>query len=271
MFEINPRSFFATAANRQIVATSQKGGTSCGSIVKVVSDCELVLTSLPNPEIVRKVMLSSDGILNNCQAGVCVLDLSSVDPETSRDIYSVARELDVDYADVPVSGGVKGAAEGTLTLMFGGERRVYSKVLPMLRCIGKKIIYTGAVGNGDAAKVVNNLLLGCNMAAISEALNLGRQLGLSLETMERIIFQSSGNSYAFSTKVKNFVMKDDYEGGFALNLAYKDMNLAVDASKSLSVPMPMTAAALQLYVMARGMDLGNKDISSVVRVWENRK
>ena len=112
-------------------------------------------------------MLSDDGVLANCRPGACVIDLSSVGPVTSRKIYAAAAAQGVQYADAPVSGGVGGARAGSLTIMFGGDKKTYETVRPLLEIIGGKLIYVGGIGNGDAVKLVNNLLLGCNMAAIA--------------------------------------------------------------------------------------------------------
>ncbi|MCD8346785.1 MAG: NAD(P)-dependent oxidoreductase [Lachnospiraceae bacterium] len=259
---------FDVSEKRRILF-AESGGLSCSLIADAVEKCQVVVTSLPNPAIVREVMLGKDGVLGKCMEGACVLDLSSVDPETSRDLSREAEKRGIDYADVPVSGGVRGAREASLTMMFGGKREVFDRVKPLLSQIGKKIIYTGSVGNGDAVKIVNNLLLGCNVAAIAEAITLGRQLGLTLDVMKEVICQSSGNSYAFEAKVDSFIGQDTYDGGFALSLARKDMNLAVKASEKKAMPLPVTTAALQVYTTAQRMGLGDKDISSVIKVWEN--
>ena len=196
------------------------------------------------------------------------MDLSSVGPSTSRKIYDIAKEQGIFYADAPVSGGVSGAANGTLTIMFGGDEKTWQKVQPVLKIIGKKLVYVGGIGSGDAIKIVNNLMLGCNMAAIAEALTLGRQLGLSLETMKEIISNSSGNSYAFTAKMDKFIIPEQFEGGFATDLQYKDLNLALEAGKDTLVPLPMTAAASQVFEASRSMGNGKMDMSSAIMVWE---
>ena len=126
----------------------------------------------------------------------------------------------------------------------------------------------GAAGRGAAIKMVNNLLLGCNMAALAEALVLGRRYGLPAETMRDVIGVSSGRSYAFEAKLEPFILAGKYDGGFAVDLQRKDLGLAMDAAREAAVPLPVTAAAVQVYETARAAGLGRKDISSLVTVWE---
>ena len=140
---------------------------------------------------------------------------------------------------------------------------------PVLDDLGKNIYHVGEVGGGDAIKMVNNLLLGCNMAALSEALTLGVKCGLSVETMKEVISVSSGRSYALDAKLEKFIMADQFTGGFAVDLQYKDLGLALEASRDERVPLPMTAAAVQVYEMARAKGQGREDMSSVVKVWED--
>lgn len=253
-------------AQRQ--AFSQGGGIACEELKDVVQETDVILASLPNSAIVEEIMLSENGVLNLCKPGCSVVDLSSVGPSTSRKIYEAAKTCGVHYADAPVSGGVGGAASGSLTIMFGGEEETWKKVHPVLEVIGNKLVYVGGTGSGDAIKLVNNLMLGCNMAAIAEAMALGKQLGLSLETMKDIIGSSSGNSYAFSAKMEKFIIPEQFEGGFATDLQYKDLNLALEAAKENRVPLPMTAVATQVFEASRSIGNGKRDMSSVVMVWD---
>lgn len=243
------------------------GGIGCADIAGAVRRADVILASLPNPAVVEEVMLSDSGVLANCRPGACVVDLSSVSPSTSRKIHAAATALGVQYADAPVSGGVGGARSGSLTVMFGGDEAAYERARPVLELLGKKLIYVGGVGSGDAMKLVNNLMLGCNMAAAAEALTLGKRLGLSWEAMKEIIQSSSGNSCVFSAKMDQFILPGEYEGGFATELQVKDLNLALDAAKEHRVPLPVAAAATQVFECSRCMGNGRKDISSVVQFW----
>lgn len=252
----------------QTESFSKSGGVGCESLGQAVKEAEVILASLPNSAIVEDIMLSKSGVLSQCKKGSCIVDLSSVGPATSRKIYDIAKKQGVSYADAPVSGGVMGAKKGTLTIMFGGDEETWQQVQSVLEVIGEKLVYVGGIGAGDAIKIVNNLMLGCNMAAIAEALTLGKQLGLSLETMKDIIGSSSGNSYAFTAKMDKFIIPAQFEGGFATDLQYKDLNLALEAGKETKVPLPMTAAATQIFEASRAMGNGKKDMSSAILLWE---
>lgn len=256
---------------QQIEEFSRRGGIGCNTLSEAVKEADVIFASLPNSAIVEHVMLGQEGVLASCRKDCCIVDLSSVGPVTSRKIYDIAGKQGVHYADAPVSGGVNGAAKATLTVMFGGDEETWSRVHPVLKYIGKNLIYAGDIGSGDAIKLVNNLLLGCNMAAIAEALALGRQLGLSLEIMQNIISSSSGNSYAFTAKMEPYIIPEQFEGGFATDLQYKDLMLALEAGRETMVPLPMTAVASQIFEASRSMGNGTKDMSSVVQVWERKK
>lgn len=255
-------------SSEQVNLFSQGGGHGCRTLSEAVKEAEVILMSLPNSVIVESIVLGNEGVLEYCREGCCIVDLSSVGPETSRNISHMAKQKGVLYADAPVSGGVAGAAAGTLTVMFGGEKEAWERVQEVLSIIGQKLVYVGGVGSGDAIKLVNNLMLGCNMAAMAEALTLGKQLGLSLETMKEIIGSSSGNSYVFTAKMDKFIIPEQFEGGFSTDLQYKDLNLALEAGKETFVPLPMTAAAAQVFEASRSMGNGKKDMSSAILVWE---
>jgi 2-hydroxymethylglutarate dehydrogenase len=244
------------------------GAKGCASPKEVAAQVETVLLSLPNSAIVSHVVGGEDGVVAGIKEGASIVDLSSVDPETTRKLAALAAGKGVSYMDAPVSGGVAGAAAGTLTIMVGGKASSVEKVTPILNQLGKKIVHVGDIGAGDAVKIVNNLLLGANMAALAEALVLGKKLGLEAATMSDIIGQGSGKSYVLDAKMEKFIMEGNFKPGFAVDLQYKDLGLALDAAKSTKMPLPMTSQALQLFEMARAKGFGNEDMSSVIKVWE---
>lgn len=239
----------------------------CKNVTEVAEESDIIFSSLPNGKIVQSIMEGEEGVLASCKTGSVIVDLSSVAPETSENLCQKAGEKGVCYLDSPVSGGVTGAQKGTLTLMVGGDREAYEAVLPELNCIGKNIFYIGKSGSGDAMKIVNNLLLGCNMAALAEALILGEKCGLDLKTMKEIISISSGRSYVSEAKLENFIMPESYEGGFAISLQHKDLSLALEAGKAVTMPLPMTSMAAQIYELAKAEGLSRKDISALVKMW----
>jgi len=244
------------------------GAHGCTSPREVAKRAEMTLLSLPNSAIVALVVAGEEGVFSGAEEGHTIIDLSSVDPKSTRSLAAEADKKGIDYMDAPVSGGVSGAEAGTLTIMLGARATSVEKVMSVLSLLGKKIVHVGDVGAGDAVKIVNNLLLGANMAALAEALVLGKKLGLEASTMSEIIGQGSGKSYVLEAKMEKFIMKGNFKPGFAVDLQYKDLGLAVDAAKEAKMPLPMTNQALQLFEMARAKGYGNEDMSSVIKVWE---
>ncbi len=232
------------------------------------ADSEVILMSLPNSQIVTNVVLGEDGILSKTKPGTVIVDLSSITPKAIRDIYKVTSSKGVEILDAPVSGGSVGAEAGTLSIMVGGKKELLYKVMPILEVIGNTIYHVGDVGAGDTMKLVNNLLLGTNMAATAEALALGVKAGLNPEVMFEVITNCSGNSYALKAKYPKFISEGNFKPGFMVDLQYKDLQLAVDTAKEMGIPLVMGNMAQQIYEIAKAEGLGQKDISSVVNLYE---
>lgn len=252
-----------------VEALAKEGAKRCDTVAELAESSEVIFASLPNGKIVESIMTGEAGVIASAKKGSCIVDLSSVAPETSVRMYELAKKKEIAYLDAPVSGGVAGAGAGTLTIMVGGDREAFEKISTELYCIGKNVFYIGKTGNGDAMKIVNNLMLGCNMAALAEALTLGEKCGLDLETMNRIVSISSGRSYAQEAKMEKFIMPGTFEGGFAVALQHKDLTLALETAKKEKMPLPMTAAASQVYGLAEAMEYGRQDISVVTKMWED--
>lgn len=236
---------------------------------QLAQEVDVVITMLPNGAIVEQVLLGEQGIFAGAKLGFTIIDMSSVAPTFTQKMAKLAFEQQIDYIDAPVSGGVKGAAEGTLTIMVGGEKELVERYQSLLEVMGKKIYHVGKVGDGDAVKIVNNLLLGVNMAAAAEAFVLGTKLGLDPKVLLEIISASSGNSYALAVKMPNFVFRGQFEAGFAIDLQYKDLELAIQTAKEAKVPMILTNVAQQVFEQARAAGLGREDISAVIKPLED--
>lgn len=244
------------------------GATAADSPAQAAAGSDIVLMSLPNAAIVTGVVTGKTGVLAGSHSGQMIIDLSSVTPEHTRKMAALARDKGVEYLDAPVSGGVAGAAAGTLTIMVGGDPAAFAACETILQVIGKKIYHVGAVGAGDALKLINNLMLGINMAGVAEALTLGVKAGLDPKTMLEVIGVSSGRSYAFEAKVPNFILKGNFAPGFAIDLQYKDMEMATQTAKELGVPLLLTNVAQQMYETAKASGLGRQDISAVTTMLE---
>ncbi|MGE4536276.1 MAG: NAD(P)-dependent oxidoreductase [Desulfovibrio sp.] len=244
------------------------GAQAAPSPKALAAGVEAVITMLPNAAIVEVTFGGETGLLAGARPELVFVDMSSVAPHTSRKMAALAKAKGAGYVDAPVSGGQSGAAAGTLTIMAGGTEADVARVLPLLTAMGKKVRRMGETGAGDAVKMVNNLLLGANMAALAEALVLGVKSGLAAETLYEVLRESSGSSYALTAKMPQFIMKRHFAPGFAVDLQYKDLELAVESAKAMALPLPMANAAQQVFELARAHGLGREDISSVIKVWE---
>ncbi|WP_371373208.1 NAD(P)-dependent oxidoreductase [Sporomusa aerivorans] len=245
-----------------------QGAAPCASPRELAAASTVIILMLPNAAIVESTLTGEQGVLAGGKAGQIIIDMSSVSAASTWKMAALAQAKGMAYVDAPVSGGVTGATAGTLTIMVGGETTAVQAVQPVLQKIGKKIYHVGGSGAGDSIKVVNNLLLGINMAAVAEALVLGVKSGLDPKVMLEIIKESSGRSYALEAKTANFILKNSFTAGFAIDLEYKDLDLAMETAKSLDMPLPVGAMAQQVFAMAKAKGLGKEDISAVIKVWE---
>lgn len=252
-----------------VVSIAAQGAISCQSPKDVAVRSDVIITMLPNGKIIDSTLTGENGLLAGGSKGQIIIDMSSVSAATTRQMAAYAADMGISYMDAPVSGGVVGATAGTLTIMVGGDIEVLEKTRPILDVLGKKIHHVGGVGSGDAMKVVNNLLLGISMAATAEALVLGVKAGLSPAVMLDIIKGSTGRNYAIEAKTENFILKNNFAAGFAVDLQYKDLELALETAKGLGAPLPMGAMAQQIFEMAKAKGLGRQDISAVIKVWED--
>lgn len=246
----------------------EMGACSAATPKELAAGADVVITMLPNFGVVQSVLGGADGVLAGIRESAVIIDMSTVAPNQTRRMAALAKEKGVSYLDAPVSGGVGGAAKGALTIMVGGPAAVIDQVMGIFNVLGKKVYRVGDVGAGDTIKLVNNLLLGVNMAAVAEAMVVGVKAGLDPQVLLEIISSSSGNSYALETKMPNFVMKGNFEPGFAINLQFKDLELATQTGKDLGVPLFLTNLTQQIFEQARAVGLGGEDISAVIKVWE---
>jgi len=245
-----------------------QGAQGAANLKEAASGKDIILMSLPNAAIVENVLLQEAGLFAGSHQGQIIIDLSSVTPGHTQKMARLAATKGVHYLDAPVSGGVAGASAGTLTIMVGGEAAVLEDCRELLNVIGKKIYHVGPVGAGDTMKLVNNLLLGINMVAVTEAFALGAKAGLDPATMLEVISVSSGRSYALEAKVPGFILPGSFEPGFAIDLQHKDLAMAIQTAAELGMPLKVGNAAQAIYEEAQVKGLGRKDISAVITLLE---
>ncbi len=232
---------------------------------------DILITMLPASVHVRKVYLGEEGVLASVDPDVLLIDSSTIDPQTSREVAAAAQKQGNSMLDAPVSGGTGGAKAGTLTFMVGGEQTAFDKARPILEQMGKNIVYCGGAGNGQVAKVANNMLLGISMIGAAEAMSLGVSLGMDPKVLAGIINTSSGRCW--STEVYNpwpgvvesAPASKGYAGGFGSDLMLKDLGLATEAARNAKVPVVMGATAQQLYQTFSSQGNGHLDFSGIIQ------
>jgi 3-hydroxyisobutyrate dehydrogenase len=250
----------------EVVALGAKKAKSSAEVAKGV---EVVITMLPADDEVKAVYLGPGGVLEGAKPGTVLIDMSSIAPHTSKVVAEEARKKGVKFLDAPVSGGTVGAEKATLTIMVGGDKALLDEHMEILQVMGKTIHHVGDVGMGETVKMVNQMLVGINLAGIVEALIVGTKLGVKPEVLYKVIRASSGNSFMLDSRVPNYIFSGNFtQPGFAVDLLRKDLGLALESGKVNKIPLFMTGQAYQYFTRATAEGLGKKDMSAVIELLE---
>jgi 3-hydroxyisobutyrate dehydrogenase len=255
----------------QVLALTASGGQAAASGKAAASGVEIVITMLPAGQHVRDVYLGSEGVLAAAGAGALLIDSSTIDVATARDMAAAADKRGLAMLDAPVSGGVGGAQAGTLTFMVGGGDEALARAKPILETMGKTIVHAGGAGNGQAAKICNNMILGVSMIAVSEAFVLAEKLGLDAQKLYDISSKSSGQCWSMTTycpvpgPVPTSPANRDYKAGFTAAMMLKDLKLAQDAARAAGADTPLGADAAKIYADFVETGEGPRDFSGVIR------
>ena len=255
----------------QMDALTASGGTAASSVKAAASGAEIVITMLPAGQHVREVYLGADGVLSAAGSDTLLIDSSTIDVETARAVAAAAEKKGLPMLDAPVSGGVGGAQAGTLTFMVGGSDAAFERGKPILEKMGKTIVHAGGAGNGQAAKICNNMILGVSMIAVSEAFVLAEKLGLDAQKLFDISSKSSGQCWSMTTycpvpgPVPTSPANRDYEAGFTAAMMLKDLKLAQEAAKAAGAKTPLGAGAEGIYAKYVESGEGPRDFSGVIR------
>ena len=243
------------------------GATAGKSVAEVTKGADIVMTSLPMPRDVEAVTLGDGGILANIAKNQTYIDLSTNAPSMVKKIGAAMAAKGIAMLDAPVSGGTSGAEAATIAIMVGGDKKVFDDALPVLQSFSANVIHMGELGTGTVAKLVNNMLAFCNAAAAAEALMIGKRSGIDLKKLDAVIRNASGMSAGYGNMATK-AFKGEFQPTFALDLAHKDLRLALEMADELGVPGLIAPQVMSLIRMARGMGLGSADSSSVIRVYE---
>ncbi|HEV7370944.1 3-hydroxyisobutyrate dehydrogenase [Arenibaculum sp.] len=250
----------------------EAGIETAASAADAARAAEVVVTMLPAGAHVRSVYLGEDGVLAAVPAGALLIDCSTIDVESARAVGAAVREAGFDMVDAPVSGGVGGAAGGTLTFMVGGSDAAFARAEPILSHMGKAVIHAGGPGTGQAAKICNNMILGISMIAVSEAFVLAERLGLDAQKLFDIASKSSGQCWSLTSycpvpgPVPASPANRDYVPGFAADMMLKDLKLSQQAAQGSGAPTPLGAEAASLYAIFCNNGNGGKDFSGIINM-----
>jgi 3-hydroxyisobutyrate dehydrogenase len=248
----------------------EAGCTRASSASEAVKASDVVITMLPAAKHVRSVF--ENDVAPNARPGALLIDCSTIDVESAREVGSAMNSNGFDFLDAPVSGGIAAAAAGTLALMVGGTDEQFERARPFLEPMAKAVIHAGALGAGQAAKICNNMILGATMIVTCEAFALARKLGLDPKVFFDISSKASGQSWSMTSYTPvpgvgpETPADHDYEGGFAAALMLKDLKLAEEAAKSVGAYTPMGGEAEELYQRFVDRGGGSKDFSGIIKM-----
>ncbi len=235
-------------------------------------DVTIVITMLPEGKHSKKVYLGENGILNKVSKNCLLIDCSTIDIDSSKEIGNAAKNKGIMMIDAPVSGGVMGAQKATLNIMVGGSKEAFDKALPILEVMGKNIYHAGEIGSGNGAKICNNMSLGITMIAASESLMLAKRLNIDIKKVHEIMKNASGNSWPISVYpplpglIEGTPSNNKYKPGFSAGMMNKDLKLANECAKNANAKTPLGKMALDIYSKFCEEGNGAKDFSAISKV-----
>jgi 3-hydroxyisobutyrate dehydrogenase len=259
--------------NRSIEKTEslvQLGANRADTIAELARHSHVICTCLSMPDDVIDVYLRKDGVIENARPGTICLDFTTVGPDTSRTVAKQAEEKGIYFLDAPVSGGPEGAEQGTLTMMVGGVKSAWERVLPLLNVLGETVEYLGPSGSGSAAKLINQYLVAVHSVAASEAMVAGVALGLDAEQLYRILKVSYGDSRMLRRHMEQYVFPRKFEPGGAVKYVHKDVCLANQLMDEIGLKQFLGQIAEETFAAAMKQGLSDFDMSAVIQPLEKR-
>lgn len=251
------------AAVEEVVAAGAKAGT----YQEIGTECDVVMTMLPNSPHVKSVMLGEGGVASCMKAGQVFIDMSSINPVASKEIAVELAEIGVEMLDAPVSGGEPKAIDGTLSFMVGGKQEIFDQYKPVLEAMGSSVVRCGEVGAGNTAKLANQIIVACNIQALAEALTLAQKAGVDPQLIFEAIRGGLAGSTVMEAKAPMMIAGND-KPGFRIDLHIKDLNNALDCAHSVGAPVPMTAQVQEILQWLHNHDGGQKDHSAIAQYYE---
>ncbi len=243
------------------------GGRGAATPAAAASDADIVVSVVVNGAQTEAVLFGSEGVAATMKPGAVFISSATMDPAVARDLAQRVEALGLHYLDAPISGGAAKAASGALTIMASGSKQAFDTARPGLDAMAGKVYELGeAAGTGAAFKMINQLLAGVHIAAACEAITFAARQGLDLDKVYEVITASAGNSWMFENRVPH-VLAGDYTPLSSIEIFVKDLGIVQDMARSERYPVPLAAAALQMYLAASGAGMGRDDDSSLARLY----
>ncbi|MDD3179688.1 MAG: 2-hydroxy-3-oxopropionate reductase [Opitutaceae bacterium] len=252
------------AGMNDLIAAGARAGSSPKD---VASQSEVVITMLPNSPEVRQAILGKDGVIEGIQPGAVVVDMSSIAPLASREVFARLAEKNISMIDAPVSGGEPKAINGTLAIMVGGPEKTFLAVKDILAAMGSSVTHVGEIGSGNITKLANQIIVALNIAAVAEALVLATKAGVDPEKVYQAIRGGLAGSTVMDAKVP-MMLKRDFKPGFRIDLHIKDMMNALDTAHELGVPIPLSSQILEIMQALKVEGKARDDHSGLVQFYE---
>ena len=243
------------------------GAKSAATPKEVAQQVEAIITMLPNSPHVKEVVLGENGVIEGAKEGLVVIDMSSIAPLVSREIYEALKEKGVKMIDAPVSGGEPKAIDGTMSVMVGGDKEVFDACYDVMDAMAGSVVYTGEIGARNITKLANQTIVALNIAAMSEAYILATKAGVDPELVYQAIRGGLAGSTVLDAK-SNMVMDRNFKPGFRIDLHIKDLGNVLDTAHGVGAPLPLTAAVMEMMQAIKLDGCGTEDHSSLVKYYE---
>jgi len=263
-YELKVYDLTVSAVDDVVGAGAERGVSNADA----AKGSDLVITMLPNSPHVKAAVLGKDGALEGMAAGSILVDMSSINPIASQEICSEVEKKGAFMLDAPVSGGEPKAIEGTLAIMVGGRQEVFDKVKGVLEVMGSSVTLCGDIGSGNTTKLANQVIVAANIAAVGEALVLGKKAGVKPEAIYSAIRAGLAGSTVMDAKAP-MMMDGNFKPGFRINLHIKDLTNALDTGHDVGAPLPITAVVMEMMQWLKANGYEGEDHSSLVRYYEH--
>ena len=258
---------YVNTRNKSVVEELVTAGAAYATYQELGEKCDVILTMLPNSPQVKSVMLGENGVANSMRTGSVFIDMSSINPVASKEIAAALAEKGVDMLDAPVSGGEPKAIDCSLSFMVGGKQEIFDTYKPLLLTMGTSVVRCGEVGAGNTTKLANQIIVACNIQALSEALTLAQKAGVDPELVFQAIKGGLAGSTVMNAKAPMMIAGND-KPGFKIDLHIKDLNNALDCAHTVGAPVPMTAQVQEIMQWMHNHEGGQKDHSAIAQYYE---